>query len=962
MEMRDFSKGAGLFAAFVLGLLAGQAATAQTTTAITVSFPNVTFSVDTTTYAATFSGTGTVSPFGAATFQLSSTGFGFTLSNGDHFDFLLNGVPDFSSSGTSVTLSGTITGGTGQFAGATGNLSLTLTVNSASASGSVESGSFSLSGSGNITTMPASPNQLKVAPSGLSFSMQQGGAASAPQSISVFATAATPFTVSASGGSWLTVTPASGKTPGAVTVSVNPPTAAGTYNGSVMVGATNTTPASLTVPVMLVVTPASPPQLSVQPPFVNVSSVVSGPAVRQQVAVSNTGSGTLSFTAQAMGNAAWLSLSTTSGTAAAGAPAAAAFTVDPSSLTAGTYTAGIQIVAGSQSQTVTVTLAVSGLGQVIQLTQQGVGFTAVAQGLPPSSQDFAVLNTGTGQLNWSASVSTFGGGSGWLQATPAGGVSTAGSATLQLVTVTVNPAMLTCNSGACPAGQYFGTIQIVAPGAANSPQSVSVMLNLLAAGQTPPPLALPSGVTLVGPAGGANPTPQNITLTNLGAAAVTFASTVSTQDGQNWLTQTPAAGSVASGAAVPVSLQANTSGLAAGIRQGTLRIAFSDGTVREISVFLVVASSASGGSAIKAAVGRAASGGCAGVLAVAPQGDVSPNASLVALSAARLRVKVTDCGSGGDVNDGSVLATFDNSDTPVNLISRQGGTWEGTWTPSSHAAAVKVQLNAFSERGTSLSAGYLTFGVTITPNPNTLAARPGGIFNSASYQATQQISPGSWASVFGEQMADAQQITGTVPYPLTLQNTQVLLGGQPLPLYFVSATQVNALIPRGLAANTHQQLQVIRHASTPSVPVDVTVADLQPGIYASNQKGTGQGAVLIANTALLAGPDPGDGTARPVKRGDYISIYCTGLGPVSNAPMDGAPAPSSPLAQTINAPQVSIGGVPAPALVFSGLAPTLVGLYQINVQVPDGAPTGDAVSLVVSVGPAMSNVVTIAVQ
>ena len=65
-------------------------------------------------------------------------------------------------------------------------------------------------------------------------------------------------------------------------------------------------------------------------------------------------------------------------------------------------------------------------------------------------------------------------------------------------------------------------------------------------------------------------------------------------------------------------------------------------------------------------------------------------------------------------------------------------------------------------------------------------------------------------------------------------------------------------------------------------------------------------------------------------------------------------------------PRVS-GGVDAP-VVFAGLTPTLVALYQVNVQVPANAPTGDAVPLVLTVtdpatGTAVaSNTVTVAVR
>jgi uncharacterized protein (TIGR03437 family) len=148
------------------------------------------------------------------------------------------------------------------------------------------------------------------------------------------------------------------------------------------------------------------------------------------------------------------------------------------------------------------------------------------------------------------------------------------------------------------------------------------------------------------------------------------------------------------------------------------------------------------------------------------------------------------------------------------------------------------------------------------------------------------------------------------------------------------------------------------------------VAALQPGIYTVDNSGGGQGSVQIANTGLLAAP-AGD-NARPVQSGtEYLQIYCTGLGPVIGtngepAPRDGFAAALPTIYQTTATVTATIGGMNAP-VVFSGLTPTLVALYQVNVQVPAGTPTGDAVPLVLTVTnpdgtTAQSNTVTVAVQ
>jgi uncharacterized protein (TIGR03437 family) len=102
--------------------------------------------------------------------------------------------------------------------------------------------------------------------------------------------------------------------------------------------------------------------------------------------------------------------------------------------------------------------------------------------------------------------------------------------------------------------------------------------------------------------------------------------------------------------------------------------------------------------------------------------------------------------------------------------------------------------------------------------------------------------------------------------------------------------------------------------------------------------------------------------ANPAKAGkSVIAIYCTGLGPVVNPPATGAAASATELSPTIVPPAVTIGGVPANVL-FSGLAPTFVGLYQINVEVPAGVSPGDAVAVAVSMGGAVSNTATVAIR
>jgi hypothetical protein len=119
-------------------------------------------------------------------------------------------------------------------------------------------------------------------------------------------------------------------------------------------------------------------------------------------------------------------------------------------------------------------------------------------------------------------------------------------------------------------------------------------------------------------------------------------------------------------------------------------------------------------------------------------------------------------------------------------------------------------------------------------------------------------------------------------------------------------------------------------------------APAQPAIFTVNQQGTGQAVATVGNTANVK-----DAT-HSVKAGDALVICCTGLGAVSSPVANGAAAVAAPLGQTA-LPNVTIGHKPAHVL-FSGLSPGFVGLYQINLRVPSGVTPGDEVPVVIGIG------------
>jgi uncharacterized protein (TIGR03437 family) len=236
----------------------------------------------------------------------------------------------------------------------------------------------------------------------------------------------------------------------------------------------------------------------------------------------------------------------------------------------------------------------------------------------------------------------------------------------------------------------------------------------------------------------------------------------------------------------------------------------------------------------------------------------------------------------------------------------------------------------------------------------------GGVSNSAKV-SLQTLVPGSDPALFGARFA-ANLITAPPvgELPLELGGVQVKLNDFSAPLFFVAPGQINFQVPWELYDVDEALLRVVINGRE-SYAQQMRIAPFDPAIFTANQSGSGQGSILIAGTAFLAAPEGFIPGSRPVRHGEFLAIYCNGLGQVNDPPLSGAATPSDKLYETVERPTVTIGGVEA-KVIFSGLAPGFTGLYQVNVEVSPDTPAGDAVPLVLTIGETPSNEVTIAVE
>jgi uncharacterized protein (TIGR03437 family) len=121
--------------------------------------------------------------------------------------------------------------------------------------------------------------------------------------------------------------------------------------------------------------------------------------------------------------------------------------------------------------------------------------------------------------------------------------------------------------------------------------------------------------------------------------------------------------------------------------------------------------------------------------------------------------------------------------------------------------------------------------------------------------------------------------------------------------------------------------------NVPSNTVTTQIGKTAPGVLTQSQNGLGYGDVVHLDGTLV-------NDKSPAKIGETVSVYLTGLGAVSPTIADGDAGPVNPLANATSPITAYIGGTEA-TVGYSGLAPQLAGLYQINLTVPTGVTAGD---------------------
>ena len=420
--------------------------------------------------------------------------------------------------------------------------------------------------------------------------------------------------------------------------------------------------------------------------------------------------------------------------------------------------------------------------------------------------------------------------------------------------------------------------------------------------------------------GGTAPASQTVSLLST-STPVPFSITLS---GAAWLSVYPLSGTTPA----VLNVAVNPSGLMPGTHSGTMRIdAPTTNSPQTVSVTLTVRETSItwAPSALTFAHDAGAPGPPPQALSIASTGPP---------------LSFTCSTSGG----AWLAASPSQSTTPatlsvsVNAVGLPVGTYNGSIIIVASAASNAVQ----------------SIPVTLVVRPRTPNFAAAGIVNAASYAAG--LVPGGLASIFGTGLSG---VVGTewAAGARSHKGVSVLIGGHPAPLIALinqsGQEQINVQAPFELQPGRTTTVEINNNGRQTAVG-GVPVFPAQPGIFEIPlAAGTRVGAVIHGDGKLVT-------PANPARRGEVVSLFLTGAGPVEPAVATGEVGPVPP-PTTVLPVVVGIANMGCP-VHFAGYAPGALGLYQINFEVPSEVPSGPSLALNARVGESLTNTSSIAVQ
>ena len=253
-----------------------------------------------------------------------------------------------------------------------------------------------------------------------------------------------------------------------------------------------------------------------------------------------------------------------------------------------------------------------------------------------------------------------------------------------------------------------------------------------------------------------------------------------------------------------------------------------------------------------------------------------------------------------------------------------------------------AQSVAVDQSGLVHAAGFAGFLSAVVPG-GAPAARIFAFGNGAGGPLTARVSPGEVVAIYGPSIGPAAALTAAPAngyYPTTLSGVQVTVNGVNAPLLYVSANQINAVVPMGLTSNSPTTVRIVNGTSLiPDFPLRIIFSSPRAFAPVLNADGT-------INSQL-----------NPAAAGSFVSYYATGWqssfaplidGQVAIVAQDACRGNCRAGAESIAAPFTTPYILPA-TMLYAGAAPGIIaGVTQFNVQFGTTSAPSGAYEFVVS--------------
>lgn len=290
------------------------------------------------------------------------------------------------------------------------------------------------------------------------------------------------------------------------------------------------------------------------------------------------------------------------------------------------------------------------------------------------------------------------------------------------------------------------------------------------------------------------------------------------------------------------------------------------------------------------------------------------------------------------------------------------GSWSFTWrAPAQSVGRVTFYVAGNAANGNFANSGDFIYTINSSSQPAALAAV--STVSAASFAPAGMLAPESIVAAFGGNLADSTMVSNTVPLPTELGGAKVRVRDsagmeRDAGLFFVSAQQINYLIPAGTASGA-ATITFLRN-NTPVGAGTATIDATAPGLFSANASGQGVAAAVLVRVRAdgtqsfepVVRFDSGTNrfVAVPIELGaetDQLVLLLFGTG------IRGRASLSDVVAQ--------IGGANS-EVMFAGPAPGFIGLDQLNVRLSRTLGGRGDVNVALTVGGKAANVVTINVR